>query len=123
MPRVFCQAVFFAAIVAPAAYAQTFKVVYSETPPVWFEAHTVSAVVAPNGTTALLPSRWPAGIRVIDIATGISRELPNFGLDQVRNAVFTHNGDFALWGRLGSQPYAWYSSRSSNPTPLNLPAG
>jgi Tol biopolymer transport system component/ketosteroid isomerase-like protein len=122
MPRVFCLAFFFAAT-AHAAYAQTFKVIYSETPPVWFEAHTISAVVAPSGTTALLPSRWPAGIRVIDIATGVARESPNFGLEQVRNAVFTHNGDFALWGRLGSQPYAWYVPRTSQPSPLSLPAG
>lgn len=59
----------------PAAVsAQTSKLIYSESPPVWFEAHKITAVISADGANALLPSRWPAGVRVIDIASGVVRE-------------------------------------------------
>jgi Tol biopolymer transport system component/ketosteroid isomerase-like protein len=72
---------------ATAASAQTTKLLYTESPPVWFEAHNITAAVAPDGATALLPSRWPPGVRVIDLATGVPRQDPGVGLDEVRNAA------------------------------------
>lgn len=59
---------------ATAVSAQTSKLIYSESPPVWFEAHKITAVISADGATALLPSRWPVGVRVIDIASGVVRE-------------------------------------------------
>src|SRR5688572_29502026 len=72
---------------ATGASAQTAKLIYTESPPVWFEAHTLSAAKAPEGATALLPSRWPASVRVIDLATGGPGESPGVGLDQFRSAA------------------------------------
>jgi ketosteroid isomerase-like protein len=87
---------------ATAASAQTSRLIYTETPPVWFEAHRISAVVAPDGATALLPSRWPAGVRVIDLATGVPRESP-VSPDEVRNAAtraVNAKGDVAAFQRV-----------------------
>ena len=109
---------------APAVVsAQTSKLVYSETPPVWFEAHNITAAVAPDAATALLPSRWPAGMRTIDVASSVVRESTSFGLDQIRLAAFNARGDVTLWGRIGAEPYRWYLAESGRAVPLAIPAG
>jgi hypothetical protein len=99
MPRVFCLAGLFAAI-APAAYAQTSKLIYSESPPVWFEAHKITAAISPDGATVLLLSRWPRSLRLIDVATGAVRESSSSALNQFRMAV----GDTA-WNAAGGVAY------------------
>jgi Tol biopolymer transport system component/ketosteroid isomerase-like protein len=111
------------AAIAPVAHGQTARLVYSESPAAWFEAHNVTAAISADGRTAALPSRWPASVRLIDVATGAERQASSFGLDQVRTAVFGPGGDVALRGRTGTQPYQWYMTGPGGPVALPIPAG
>ena len=114
-------AVIVAACRAPADDSARTETLYSESPPVWFEAHAILANIAPNGRSAAMRLRWPVSVRTIDLtsgneaATGVSAIV-----DSARFAVFSDKSEPVVRGwRFGE--FAWFMQRKDSVERLPIP--
>ena len=112
------------AAISGAASAQSpeaARVMYAESPAVWFEAHRVTATISPDGRRAALLIRWPESIRFIDLQSGTVVHAPPLpAVDSVRAVVFTNTGAAVVRGWRAGQ-WGWYVREAAGARRLDIP--
>jgi len=95
------------------------EVIYEISPATWFEDGFSSFDVSPTGERALFRGRY--GPLLIDLEQrGEQPQRAAGGLDEVRWAVFDHQGVVVRGGRRGDQ-VGWFADDDIGPRPLPLP--
>lgn len=84
------------------------EVLFSESPPVWFEAYFTWLEVSPDGERAVFDYR-----RLVDLRTGEELEMPG-DLDVVFRARFDADGSLMIGGRRGEQQ-GWFRPEAERP--------
>ncbi|MGQ0639458.1 MAG: TolB family protein [Gemmatimonadaceae bacterium] len=107
---------------APVDDAVNVETLYSESPPVWFEAHRVLATISPNGRSATLPLRWPLSVRTIDLEkhAEAASSVANI-VDSARATTFNAASEPIVLGwRSGA--FGWYARNGDSVQRLPIPA-
>lgn len=85
------------------------QVLFSESPPMWYEAYFTDLKVAPGGEHAILDYR-----RLVDLTTGVEMD-PRVDLDVVFSARFDADGTLLVAGRQGSEE-GWFRYEAGDGT-------
>ncbi len=97
------------------------ETLYSESPPVWFEAHTILANIAPNGRSAAMRLRWPVSVRTIDLERGSEAATSVATIvDSARFAVFRSNSEPVVRGWRFAE-FGWFTQGRDSVERLPIP--